>query len=528
MSFHQYIPSKETASQISTEPIPYNAQANHINGGAINNHSLQYSPTNEQFHPMPPQQVVQQQMVDSSPTSVSHEMFQSPTQLSSQMNRFHLQTPTTECSPVFSNDNKNGSNNTPVYQTVTLINSIPRSNYQNQYVFSQNAHTTPVMVGQPNVNMSPITNTHMHNQLANQHFAQQHFLMQQQQLMSQSNQFVPSNPMNQNIEHKVAKQVDNDKKATHSRKSSVTSSVTKPAKPKKPSKSKKDSFSSLEDLKASEMYEYDKEITIDDLLKDDPLLELTSPVALEDESHDNSLFSSFIDYEDISQPQPNFVGLGLDLDFSLSEIMNDPSANESTVKSNSNLSLCKRPATPEQDKLIELFVSPKKKSSSSPKSSSTTSNSPTKLSLDKLFQKPDTFIGTMPRSASNSSINTTPTNKNQPSFSLSECSNTFPVNSHTTNNFSFVIERESFSVQSNSNSKLRRKSLPKINQKVNERPTMKKTSSVTDASIVKPNSHPPLAHHNSSSSLVTSPKVLRNMKSGMLLFQLDLNNNGNK
>ncbi|CUM48963.1 uncharacterized protein AC631_03161 [Debaryomyces fabryi] len=527
MSYHQYIPNKEPASQLSIETIPFNAQTNPINGAGINNHSLQFSPTNEQFRPMPPQQVIRPQIVDSSPTSTSHDMFQSPTQLTSQMNRFHLQTPTTDSSPVFSNNNKNGSTNVHVFQTVTPTNSIPRSNYQNQYVFTQNQHATPIMVGQATMNMSPNANSYQHNQLANQHLVQQQFLMQQQHLMAQNNQFIPANPMNQNIEHKVTKQVDNDKKVSHSRKSSVASSVTKPSKPKKSSRSKKDSFSSLEDLKASDVYEYDKEITIDDLLKDDPLLELTSPVALEDESNDNSLFSSFIDYDDMSQPQPNFVGLGLDLDFNLNEIMNEPSTNGSTVKSNSNLSLYKRPSTPEQDKLIEQFGSPKKKSSS-PKSSRTPSSSPTKYSLDKVIQKSDTLIGAVPRSSSNSSINTTPVNRSQPSFSLSECSNTFPVNSNTTNNFSFVIEKKSFSIQSNSNSKLRRKSLPKISQKVNERPSVKKANSVTDASIVKPSNHTPIAHHHSSSSLATSPKVLRNMKSGMLLFQLDLNNNGNK
>lgn len=527
MSYHQYIPSKEPASQLSIETIPFNAQTNPINGTSISNPSLQLSPTNEQFRPMPPQQIIRPQMADSSPTSISHDMFQSPTQLTSQMNRFHLQTPTTECSPVFSNNNKNGSNNVPAFQTVTPTNSIPRSNYQNQYVFTQNNHATPIMVGQPTMNMSPSAITQMQNQLANQHLVQQQFLMQQQQLMAQNNQFVLANPINHNVEHKVTKQVDNEKKVSHSRKSSVASSVTKPSKPKKPSRSKKDSFSSVEDLKTSEVYEYDKEITIDDLLKDDPLLELTSPVALEDESNDNSLFSSFIDYEDMSQPQPNFVGLGLDLDFNLNEIMNEPSTNGSTIKSSSNLSLYKRPSTPEQDKLIELFVSPRKKSTS-PKSSSTRSSSPTKYSLDKLIQKPDTSSGTVPRSSSNSSINTTPANRSQPSFSLSECSNTFPVNSNTTNNFSFVIEKKSFSIQSNANSKLRRKSLPKISQKVNERPSVKKTSSVTDASIVKPSNHTPIAHHHSGSSLASSPKVLRNMKSGMLLFQLDVNNNGNK
>lgn len=521
MSYHQYPPPNAKGTQLSIEPIPYSTQINDMNGMVVNNQSVQYGPTNEQMFPKP-QQIGVSHMVDTSPVAASHDMFQSPTQLTSQMNRFHLQTPTTESAPVFSN-NASGATNMPM-QTATPTNSIPR-NYQNQYVLSHSVQNTPVAIGHANSNISPNTNTQAGPLMVNQHLVQQQFLLQQQ-LMAQNNHvntFVPANPMDQKVDFQKSKKTDGEKKV-HSRRPSTSATITKPTKPKKPSRSKKDSFSSLEDFKGSDTYEHDKEITIDDLLKDDPLLELTSPVALEDESNDNSLFSSFIEFDDMPQPQPSFIGLGLDFDLDLGGALNDGSANESTVKSNSSLSLSKRPSTPENDKLFELFVTPRKKMGS-PSKLSSGANSPNKGGQERSLEKSNSCTA-IRHSALNSSINSIPLNKNQPKFSLSECSNTFPVNSNTTNNYSFIIEKKSFSVPSHTNSKARRKSLPKMAQKSNERPVMRKMS--TDASITKPSiQSPTTVHQASNSTSVSSPKVLRNMKSGMLLFQLELNN-GNK
>lgn len=520
MGFNQYIPANEQPTHYPLEPA-FDTQISPVNGMMVHKQPTQYSPINEQFpRPMPPSQFGNAQMGDTSPLSVSQDTFQSPTQITSRMSGFHLQTPTSESSPVFSNPNGGYFNNISTYQPVTPTNgrsNIPRSNFQNQIIQPQGAQSDSMGLGNSMIE-SGGSNAVNNNQQLNQLHVQQQFL-KQQQYMSQINStgFIPPNPISQNI-CEIPEKPEDDQ--NNNRKLSG-SYITTPTKPRKQRRTKKDSISSLED-KHSEENDVDKEITIDDLLKDDPFLELTSPTKIGDDSNDNSLISSLIDFDDVPHLQPqqnNFVGLGLDLNLELDNMLNGIPTNETNLKSNSNLSLYNKQSTPEQEILTESFKSPRKKSTSPSKSSTNNSNSPT----NKVLRKSSSFGGTIPHSMSNSSVPAMPPLKNKTNFSLSECSNTFPVNSSTSNNFSFVIEKKSLSLSLST--KLRRRSLPKIISKSNERSSTKKGSSISEPSINKPSYYPPASHHQSTSSSSSSPKVLRNMKSGLILFQLQLNDN---
>lgn len=105
-------------------------------------------------------------------------------------------------------------------------------------------------------------------------------------------------------------------------------------------------------------------------------------------------------------------------------------------------------------------------------------------------------------------ISSSGTIKQQPLFSLSDCSNSFSINS--SENFSFVMEMgpspPSSAVSSSSNSKLRRKSLSKILPRSSiEKPGLRKTQSSYFSHDIE----------------VHPQKVLKEMNDGVVIFQLD-------
>lgn len=225
-----------------------------------------------------------------------------------------------------------------------------------------------------------------------------------------------------------------------------------------------------------ELYETSEQnITIDDLLKDDPLAELTSPHtsrhnSANDYDADTDELDSLlmIDYVDLDQYLAPTEGLGLLMS------LQDPSTVSPTT--------------------ITEFSSPALTSPSPKKHSRTPSQGTTssKKLLSSPSSRPSSFDRTLRKAQSFASFTRKRLSPSAPKFSLEDCCNEIALN--TTNSFLFVYEN---SLPDD----LRRSSVPKLS-----RPQLKKSVSLANTSV----------------AAVTKHKPLKSMASGMGNFQVQI------
>lgn len=252
----------------------------------------------------------------------------------------------------------------------------------------------------------------------------------------------------------------------------------------------------------------EEEVTVDDILRDDPFAELNT-LTVQARSGGPSLGPGGLS-ENAPFNSNAVSGLGINFNMHSSPI-NKSGQNRSHSISAISAST---PSVVETsgDKYNKLdndtIKSPKKKSVSSFPARHLISNF--KSTPKKSLRKIKSFNNIIPQQS--------PSMKNQP-FSFSECSNTFSINSNTSNSYSFIIENNSIS----NNSKAKKKPPVKQCPMISESTLEKSLDSAPDNNKQSGEySLPPLAKKTS------SPHILKDMRSGMTLFQLKLGSNSKK
>lgn len=259
----------------------------------------------------------------------------------------------------------------------------------------------------------------------------------------------------------------------------------------------------------------DKEqLTIEDLLKEDPIFELdqegnadNSTVAnkLPDFGNSNGLSSLFAQpVENVEPFDGTFDGLGINLDLGDITHKNQSNCKDSAYETSS----CHSSSSEEkQETTPKTFGNQAILHKNSWSGELPYLKPPPKRRI----KKANSYAGVPSFNVANKPASNL---KKEPSFSLSDCSNTFSVNN--TKTYSFIIENETMGTDP----KGKRKFLPKNA----DFSPMRSTSNVTDTRVTKPTASSHSLSHSSSSS-TSSPKAFKNMKSGMVHFQLRLNKN---
>lgn len=257
-----------------------------------------------------------------------------------------------------------------------------------------------------------------------------------------------------------------------------------------------------------------EELTIEDLLKEDPIFELDQEESAENcnsnsnvTNHGNPNGLSNLFAQSVENVEP-FNGLGINFDSGNNNFKSQTYDNDSAFETSSCQSSGseeKQETVPESFGISGLELVPLHKNSWSGELPYL------KPPPKRRIKKANSYAGVPSFNVSNRPASTL---KKEPSFSLSDCSNTFSVNN--TNTYSFIIENESIGTDSKS----KRKFLPKNC----DYSPMRSSNSVADTKVTKPSTSSHSTSHSSSSS-TSSPKVFKNMKSGMVHFQLRLNKN---
>lgn len=279
------------------------------------------------------------------------------------------------------------------------------------------------------------------------------------------------------------------------------------------------------------------DITIEDILKNDPFLDLKESTSNIEENHitnspleeedGEDLFTSFIDDSSCGPGSHDSSALGLGLGISTPMIPLPPpppikSGSNSATTSMINHSPVSNSTSPRSSNTTTFsFVPPSTPGLSH--SGSLVSKSPKRLSSSpsralrkaRSFSNGTIMSGAGPQTStgnftfassepSNGTV-TAPASANptqEPQFSLSDCSGAFALY-----NYSFVFEQRPPPVPGSS-SKLRRKSLPKIISKSIDKPGLRK-SQLT------------LFHREVNGQPLCNPNVMKDMNSGMVVFQLN-------
>ncbi|CAH2350641.1 hypothetical protein CLIB1423_02S01750 [[Candida] railenensis] len=295
--------------------------------------------------------------------------------------------------------------------------------------------------------------------------------------------------------------------------------------------------------------EAEAELTIEDILNSDPFDSsltndnIVSPMHnyTHNEEDEDVLISSFIDLESSTSPS---MPLGLGLDFNLDPPKRQHYSASSSLSQKSKMHTSSSPNTSSVPTNITTMspttpIVPPQAPFSHSKTSSVDARSPKRISTSpskshtfnvskKQIRKSSSFTGgvlSSPVGQGQSSsagvaapfqvhLSNSGTIKQQPQFSLSDCSNSFSIISNSTENFSFVMEMAPTSpstvqttptMQSSASNKLRRKSLSKIQPRSIEKPGLRKTQSSYFASDLE----------------AQPQKVLKGMNDGVVIFQLN-------
>ena len=295
--------------------------------------------------------------------------------------------------------------------------------------------------------------------------------------------------------------------------------------------------------------EAEAELTIEDILNSDPFDNslttdnIVSPMHnyTHNEEDEDVLISSFIDLESSTSPS---IPLGLGLDFNLDPPKRQHYLAQLLLPQKSKMHTSSSPNTSSVPTSIATIspttpIVPPQAPFSNSKTGSVDARSPKRISTSpskshtfnvskKQIRKSSSFTGgvlTSPVGQGHSNLagvaapfqvhlSNSGTIKQQPQFSLSDCSNSFSIVSNSTENFSFVMEMAPTSpstvhttptIPSSASNKLRRKSLSKIQPRSIEKPGLRKTQSSYFALDLE----------------AQPQKVLKGMNDGVVIFQLN-------
>lgn len=405
------------------------------------------------------------------------DVFQSPTQLSSKMTQFHIRTPGSETSPVFANLTYKDF---AADDVLDCILDDPREDALGvSSPTFQFASSNLVQMGED------VGKNIANNNLFGTKELQKIRKLRQDQPLS-STLTLPSKSA-----------AESTCKVVKSRKSSKSSKIPGIL----PTSAKSESLSSSLETEIEE-----KEESADEMLDSGPFSDLSSRSDAQNKGTENDVFG-FLEPFDLLADNPYDMGLGLNLN--LDDMYKDISNKGDQIGARTQYKKQDQKPLPEAS-LRSISKSLEKKNRDKPAGYQNM-----KTDNRKGLKKSSSFAGL------SNALRLMQPSKEQPKFSLSELSTTFPVNSTNTNNFSFVIENNLAALNSE-------KSKKKSMTKPLDRPALKKASSFmeTMSKSTYPSYTPHVAHSHSSG--ISTPKVLKSMKSGMVLFQLQLNKSQSK
>lgn len=269
-----------------------------------------------------------------------------------------------------------------------------------------------------------------------------------------------------------------------------------------------DSVTTLDKKYFDNEFKEEEEVTVDDILRDDPFVELNTLTIQSRGGGPSSGPGGLSENAPFNSDAVSGLGINFNMHSGPTPKSGQNRSHSFSIASASTPSIVDTSGAKYNKSDNDTFKSPKKKSVSSFPARHLISNF--KSTPKKSLRKIKSFNNIIPQQS--------PSGKNQP-FSFSECSNTFSINSNTSNSYSFIIENNSIS----NNSKAKKKPAVKQYPMISESTLEKSLDSAPDNNKQSGgNSLPSLAKK------APSPHILKDMRSGMTLFQLNLGSNSKK
>lgn len=495
-------------------------------------------------------------------------------QITSQFNQFHLQTPITQSSPNFQSPGFQSpvtgkfQNSFPVLQTPNSANSISShhnlAGYPQEVLSFDNSHSGAILTSPINFDQGPNLDKKDYQMFP---------IAEQSPVLPKANKAkgkilrIPSSAsikksssqLKLNAANLTPKAKLKVKKSgnTRSKDNLLHDEIEEILKTRTDNSNSNSSDSSSPSKDAAEANMSDFGINIDDLLKYDPFVDLTTSPADSNISssnttvandQDDSLVSHFINFETHDGPKPEITGLGVSYEYTNNDD-DDLSPSTLTDLNSTTLSspildpsLSTSPTSDRNESSYNyndhenIIVSKNTKNSKKPNNLSTPSLSKSatipKVSTfpNRVLKKAQSFtngINSINNSNNNGTISTVSTNTKKRSvssyisnttstFSLEDCCNEIAL--APVNNYSFVYEN---ATGDDANTKSRRGSLP-------TRPNLRKAFTASNTFINSGPSTGTSSTINSSSNknisheAIETSKSLKDMESGMVSFQVQI------